>query len=203
MANNWFNVPLKERGQVSIEIIMLVMVIALFIQSIVVPSLDISAGTAKEVTRMGQARYAAEKLANTIDAVHASAGENKRTITLFIPARTVIGCDVAPSITWETGDTTNFVCVNNVCFESELDEILLAVASTPSSCTDAIDGDGSDKVCSKNILINGCSGGAGDCASNSINCSGLTIDNSTNDAGIVRTVEIEKDNAGVTNVTAT
>ncbi|MFH1586392.1 MAG: hypothetical protein ABID38_00885 [Candidatus Diapherotrites archaeon] len=171
---------LGRRGQASIEIIMLVMIIALFIQTVVNPSLTIAAASGKETARIGQARFAAEKLANTIDAVSVAPGENKRTITLFVPGNTILTCQLS-----DIGAT----CVNGICFQVALDGILLNAYSAPSACINDIDGD--NEKCAKvfDLLLD----------SSSVNCSGgLKIDNMDNYAGIVVTLEVEKDGSTTT-----
>ncbi len=175
---------LGRRGQASIEIIMLVMIIALFIQTVINPSLTIAAASAKETAKVGQARFAAEKLANTIDAVSVAPGENKRTITLFVPGNTIITCK-SDEIAATVPGPDPAACNEEICFQVALDDTLLNVASAPSACVGDIDGD--DDKCAKAFdLLDGAN----------VVCAGVVIDNMDNYTGIPVTVGVEKDASG-------
>ncbi len=83
----------NRKGQASIEFMLLLIVMLLYIQLIIMPSIDISSKSANDIMRLGEARFAAEKLANTIDYVASSSGESKQTIKLFVPEDATIICN--------------------------------------------------------------------------------------------------------------
>jgi len=83
----------NRKGQVSIEFLLLLIIMLLYIQLIIMPTIDFSANYAEDAIRLGEARFSAEKLANTIDYIALSSGESKQTIKLFVPKDANISCN--------------------------------------------------------------------------------------------------------------
>ncbi len=83
---------MKSRGQASIEFILLIVVILLYLQTVVQPTVSVANISAQEVNRVGKARSAAESLANTIKSVSLQSSQSKQTIQIFVPAKAELHC---------------------------------------------------------------------------------------------------------------
>lgn len=81
------------RGQASIEFILLIMLMLLYIQTLILPEIDIGRSAAKGAIGLGEARFAAEKIVNAVNYVGSSSGEAKETISVFVPKGAVLQCE--------------------------------------------------------------------------------------------------------------
>ena len=113
----------NRKGQASIEFMLLLIIMLMYVQLIIVPSIDVAAASSEDVVRLGEARFAAEKLANTVNYVSASTGESKQTIKLFVPRETTIECndtdntiDFSVNMSMETGGIIG--CSGTLCEKS-------------------------------------------------------------------------------------
>lgn len=88
----------RRKGQSSIEFMLLIVLILLYIQTIVQPVIAEGTRSLNDVMRVGQARFAAERIANAINYVNAAGEANKETIETFIPGRTRIYCNEADKL---------------------------------------------------------------------------------------------------------
>lgn len=93
-----FGVCMKGKGQVAVEFMLLIIVMLLYLQIIIQPTLDFSAKAASDITNVAQTKLAAQTLANAVDEVYLSSS-GKQTLQLFIPEAATIGC-AANSITF-------------------------------------------------------------------------------------------------------
>jgi len=84
-----------KKGQTSIEFMLLIVIILLYIQTVINPNITETLTSVSDTTRVAEARLATEKLANAVNYVAASNSESKTTVNLFIPERTIILCDEA------------------------------------------------------------------------------------------------------------
>jgi len=84
---------LRERGQVSIEFLFVFMIALVYIHSVVQPSIDIASASIEDVSRVSQARLAAEKLANSVNELLVSDGQGKKTIHILVPENSSVSCD--------------------------------------------------------------------------------------------------------------
>ncbi|MFH1224473.1 MAG: hypothetical protein V1676_01590 [Candidatus Diapherotrites archaeon] len=80
-------------GQASIEFILLIILMLLYIQTLILPEIDIGRGAARGVIGLGEARFAAEKIVNAVNYVGSSSGEAKETISVFVPKGAELRCD--------------------------------------------------------------------------------------------------------------
>jgi len=120
---------LNKKGQISIEFVLILLIGLIYLNTIssavIYPAID----SAKDVSNIGEARLAVEKIVNSVNELAASPGEGKKTINVFVPEKTTITC---------TGSAVKFsvqVAGNNI-----------------GSCKAANDGD-DDHICSKSIAI--------------------------------------------------
>ena len=82
-----------KKGQASIELILLLAVVLLLIQTIIMPSFEVAKSSSDDVSSMAIVRSQAQKLVNSIELVGSSAGSAKQTIHLMIPAHSKILCN--------------------------------------------------------------------------------------------------------------
>ena len=80
-------------GQTSVEFLFLFLVMLLYLQVVIQPKVDEATGGIVAVNRAGQAKLAAQKLANAINEVNAISGESTKTIWLFIEDHTTVWCN--------------------------------------------------------------------------------------------------------------
>ncbi|HLD58833.1 MAG TPA: hypothetical protein VI977_04305 [archaeon] len=83
----------NSRGQVSIEFIFLLLFIIIYITAVVMPMVNFSNNSAEEISRLGNAKIAAQKIAGTIDSVGLSPNSAKSTISVFLPEKSAITCE--------------------------------------------------------------------------------------------------------------
>ena len=76
---------LNERGQVSIEFILIVTIALIYINAAVWPSIDISSKTAIDVKGVADTKVSAMKIANAVNEAATSSGDMKKTINVFLP----------------------------------------------------------------------------------------------------------------------
>lgn len=82
-----------RKGQMAIEFILIVILMLLYIQTIILPSIDIAEASVDDSTRVAQARFAAERFSSTISYVKAVNGESRKTINIYVPDDTSLKCD--------------------------------------------------------------------------------------------------------------
>lgn len=119
---------LNSKAQVSVEFMLIVMIIILYVVNVIQPIVVASADSAEDVARISQINFAAEKLASSVSYVHSLPGESWVSINLFIPAGSKIECD-----------TVN--CPSAICYSADISSDLLSV----SACVNS--------VCKKNISL--------------------------------------------------
>ena len=94
---------LGKKGQASIELILLLAVVLLLVQTIILPSFEVAQKSSGDVSSMAIVRSQAQKLANAIELVGSSNNGAKQTIHLVVPAHAKIGCnDTAAEIYYQT-----------------------------------------------------------------------------------------------------
>lgn len=94
MARNRFkSTVLNQKGQTSIEFLFLFLIMLFYLQAIIQPTVEEASESIKAVNKVGQAKLAAVKLANTINEVSAASGDSSKTIWLFLEEGTGIECD--------------------------------------------------------------------------------------------------------------
>ncbi|MBU1120877.1 hypothetical protein KJ660_03270, partial [Candidatus Micrarchaeota archaeon] len=93
MEYDFIRKGIGRKGQASIEFMLLIVLILLYIQTIIQPMIIEGTNSLDDTMRVGRSRFAAEKLANTINYVNSLSGEAKSTVSIFIPDRSRIYCD--------------------------------------------------------------------------------------------------------------
>ena len=113
----------SKKGQISIEFILIILIALIYIHSVIQPTIPISSQSTEDVTRLSQAKLAAEKLAGAMNQLEANKGEGRKTISLFIPKNSFIKCDT------EGGEPV-------VKFWSVLSNVGLCTVDNPSTPTE-------------------------------------------------------------------
>ncbi len=103
------------RGQVSIELMLLVMVMLLYLQTNVQPLVLLSTQAASDVTAVGKARLAFDAVHGAALQVARSSGDSRRVLDVFIPAHAILSCDASArslsfTVTLEAGLETLEAC---------------------------------------------------------------------------------------------
>lgn len=83
---------MNRKGQASIEFILLIILMLLYVQTIILPAIDMSKSSVKGTMGLGEAVFAGEKIANAINYVGSGSGEGKETISVYLPAESTISC---------------------------------------------------------------------------------------------------------------
>lgn len=85
-----------QKGQISIEYLLIISLMLLYITVIILPNVDLSSKAAKEIAGISQARTAAEKILNTANEVALSGERARQTITVHAPVGAEINCESNP-----------------------------------------------------------------------------------------------------------
>jgi uncharacterized protein (UPF0333 family) len=83
---------LNAKGQVSIEYILILVIMLIYIQIMVQPILETAVESSEEISQLGQVKAATEKLSNAVDFISLSSGNSKQTVGFYLPAHTAINC---------------------------------------------------------------------------------------------------------------
>ena len=86
---------MKKKGQVSIEFVLLLVIMLIFVQIMIQPILDTAVQSSEEISQLGQVKAAAEKLTNSVDFISLSSGNSKQTVSFYLPPTTLIRCSPA------------------------------------------------------------------------------------------------------------
>ncbi len=68
-------------------------VILLFMQTIILPSVDVAVSSARDVKKVSEIYFAAEKLADTINYVASSSGDTIHNVSVYIPEGAALWCE--------------------------------------------------------------------------------------------------------------
>ncbi len=83
----------ETNGQIALEFMLLLVFILVFISAIVLPNAEFAGATTQEIERLGQARIAAEKIANTANRLQHQSSDAKQTIIVFVPKDSNLLCE--------------------------------------------------------------------------------------------------------------
>lgn len=122
---------LNGKGQVSIEYILILVIMLIYIQIMVQPIMQTAIDSSEEISQLGQVKAAAEKLSNAVDFISLSSGNSKQTVGFYLPPHTAINC---------VGSA------KELRYSAEINV-------THEACQD--DGDNDDLLCTKRIPIVG------------------------------------------------
>tara|TARA_Y100000310_G_scaffold345396_1_gene464447 strand:- start:12191 stop:12706 length:516 start_codon:yes stop_codon:yes gene_type:complete len=89
MANGFLK---NKRGQISIEFILIILIALIYIHSVIQPTVNIAAWSTEDVTRLGQAKLAAQKIASAVNQMAINPAAGKKTISVFVPKGGTVSC---------------------------------------------------------------------------------------------------------------
>ncbi len=75
----------------------LLVFVIIFIASTAIPAVDLANNSAEEISRLGNTKISAQKLADGIDAISISPSSAKSTIKLFVEDKSAIDCNFEDS----------------------------------------------------------------------------------------------------------
>ncbi|MDO8427925.1 MAG: hypothetical protein Q7S92_01810 [Candidatus Diapherotrites archaeon] len=110
---------INQKGQSSIEFLILIVILLVFVQTIIQPSLQDSLLAARDTQRVGQITLAAQKLTGNIEQIYSISGDSKTTTYLFLPENSKIVCNavtktLTSQVQLEHPETLS-ACPNQVC----------------------------------------------------------------------------------------
>lgn len=111
---------MKQRGQVAIEFIFILLIIIIYIFTVTKPLIDSSVSAVDDIERISKIKNETEKLSNAVNETHLLGNGTKRTIFLFIPNNARIFCEenlIGFSATINDSEVNPEVqvCANNIC----------------------------------------------------------------------------------------
>lgn len=80
----------KGRGQTSIEFLLVILIILIYLQATIQPAVTNTSYAIEDTKRVGLLKIAGEKLANSINEIAVLSGEGKKTIELILPPKSTI-----------------------------------------------------------------------------------------------------------------
>ncbi|MBU0636561.1 hypothetical protein KKE06_06050 [Candidatus Micrarchaeota archaeon] len=127
----------NQKGQISIEFMLLLVFLLLYLSSSILPSVYLAAASTQEVESIGQARIAAQKIVSTVNRLQDQTSGAKQTITIFVPKDANILCNSAPD--------------NEIGFSYQLQ----GTTHTPATaCENDDDNPADSSKCTKIITVN-------------------------------------------------
>ncbi len=165
---------LNKKGQTSIEFLLVFVIMLIYIQIIIQPSVIRVSESAKAVSSVGQTKLAAMNLAESINEVYLISGESKKQVWLFIDRNSTIRCDASNK---------------KIKFEVNLGTLVEVGSPTSDAYCEKLAGSNKSKCVGEIQLLDGIS----------LDCANFPdpLDGSESPKALV---EIRKDSSGVINV---
>ncbi len=88
----------NSKGQSAIEFVLLLVVLLVFVQVVIVPTVNVAQDAATDVSRLGQTRLAAQQLADAVDLMASAAEGARETIHIVVPQHSKVECDSANKV---------------------------------------------------------------------------------------------------------
>ena len=124
---------MNKKGQLSLVFVLIMVVILLFMQTIILPSVDIAVSSAKDVKKVSEVSFAAEKLADTINYVASSSGDTIHNVSVYIPEGAALNCEGTVIRMTATLERDAVGCANSVDCEKTFP--LVESSSLSISCS--------------------------------------------------------------------
>lgn len=81
---------MDNKGQVSVELLFLIVVILIIISSVTIPLVSTTIGSSMAVSQVSDAKSAVESIGNAVNIVNANGPGAKRTLSVYIPKTTIL-----------------------------------------------------------------------------------------------------------------
>ena len=85
--------PMNKRGQIAIEFILVLVILLAFLQFVIQPALNSGETALQDVKRVGEAKNAALRFVQTLNALEGSFDGSVMNITIFLPEKSRITCE--------------------------------------------------------------------------------------------------------------
>ena len=82
----------SKRGQISIEFILILLIVIIYIFSVIQPTSKIATESTNDIARLSQAKIAAQKIATGINQLEANQSIGKKTISVLVPKNSTVRC---------------------------------------------------------------------------------------------------------------
>jgi len=83
-------IEMEEKGQASVEYLLLIVVILIILASVTIPLVSSSVNSTMDISRASDAKNAIQNIANAVDLVYANGPGAKRTVNVYIPLNLVL-----------------------------------------------------------------------------------------------------------------
>jgi uncharacterized protein (UPF0333 family) len=115
---------MKNRGQVILEFIFIILIVVIYIFTVTKPFIDNSQNTITDIEALTRTNNETEKLVDSINKLYLLGNGSRETLDLFVPIQGKIICNDVDNNIGFTVDLTNSInqehslCPNNVCTKS-------------------------------------------------------------------------------------
>jgi len=86
------NIMIDEKGQVSVEYLMLIFVAILIVGTVTIPLVGKAIDASNDISKASDAKIAVKAIANAADIVYANGPGAKRTVSFYIPQDGTLNC---------------------------------------------------------------------------------------------------------------
>ena len=142
-----------QKGQVSIEFILILVFVIIYITTVISPLVNLANNSAEEVSRIGNAKIAAQKIADAVNSLSIAPSEAKTTIKIFLDHLSAVRCDKSnpaePKITFEAA-IVDKTANPKPCVSPETTNC----CPTPAAATDPLICNGEVPVSTSNFTCN-------------------------------------------------
>lgn len=121
------------KGQVSIEFVLIIVLMLMFIQTVIEPSVSGASNALEDIRQAGEIKAASQKLADSVDELALAPDGAVKTIFLFVPKSSTITCDAANK---QIKYDTNLSSEATACQPPK--ETIIPADNDPKKCTYAI-----------------------------------------------------------------
>jgi len=83
-------IEMEEKGQASVEYLLLIVVILIILASVTIPLVSSSVNSTMDISRASDAKNAIQNIANAVDLVYANGPGAKRTVNVYMPLNLVL-----------------------------------------------------------------------------------------------------------------
>ncbi|MDD5162829.1 MAG: hypothetical protein PHD95_01330 [Candidatus ainarchaeum sp.] len=102
--------------------------VIIFIASVVIPAIDMANNSAEEISRIGNAKISAQKIANEIDAISIAPSNAKSTIKVFVEEKSSVACNFTDPLNKKIDFSAEMIV-------SQYNPDATACSGTPLVCT--------------------------------------------------------------------
>lgn len=112
---------MNTKGQTSIEFLIIVLIIVVYLFTVTKPIIESSQGTIEDIKNLNQTKEETQKLIDSINKINNYSTNSKETIILITPKYSTIYCNNDGNIGFKTEINKKYInpqirnCENNIC----------------------------------------------------------------------------------------